>query len=201
MSAMADTVTAPDRAVAAPARFATAVDDGVLAELFVCMHEGDAGALEALYDATARVLYGLALWRTGSPDDAADIVQEVFVRLARHRDRLADVRAPRAWLLSVTHRLAVDVGRRRARRRESPADGLELLRAPVDDPGRAIDAARASALLAALPPAQREAVYLRHYQDLGFAAIGRVTGVPTFTAASRYRLGVVKLRRLMERGS
>ena len=49
------------------------------------------GALDALYSACSDELYGLALWRTGSTADAADVVQEVFVRLAGGRLRLAGV--------------------------------------------------------------------------------------------------------------
>ena len=181
-----------------PGAVAVAGDD-VLGALFREISAGSPEALAKVFEASGRALYGLALWRTGCPEDAADVVQEVFVRLVAHRSKLAAVRSPGAWLLTVAHRLSVDAGRRRARRRESSSEGLELLHAPVGDPARAVDAARASALLAELPPAQRETVYLRHYQDLGFAAIGAITGVPTFTAASRYRLGLARLRRLMGR--
>ena len=52
-------------------------------------------------------------------------------------------------------------------------------------------------MLKDLPPPQREALYLRHFAGLTFAQIGRVAGVPTFTAASRYRLGIRRLRRMM----
>jgi len=75
---------------------------------------------------------------------------------------------------------------------------VPFLAAPETDDARAIDAARASKLVAQLPPAQRDVVYLRHFADCTFAAIGDITGVPTFTAASRYRLGIERLRRLME---
>jgi RNA polymerase sigma-70 factor (ECF subfamily) len=109
------------------------------------------------------------------------------------------VKDPRSWLLTVSRRLALDVLRRRRRRPSEPLDEAELVTAPGGDPDRALDAARASALLAALPVHQREAVYLRHYADCTFAAIGRVVGVPTFTAASRYRLAIGRLRRSMER--
>ena len=64
--------------------------------------------------------------------------------------------------------------------------------------GLVVDAGRASALLAQLPPAQREVIYLHHYAGHTFSSVGKIVGVPTFTAASRYRLGLEKLRRLME---
>ena len=72
-----------------------------------------------------------------------------------------------------------------------------VLEPVLADPGTAADAARASRLLLGLPPAQREAVYLRHFAGLSVAEVGDVTGVPTFTAASRYRLGIGRLRKLM----
>jgi DNA-directed RNA polymerase specialized sigma24 family protein len=54
-------------------------------------------------------------------------------------------------------------------------------------------------MLAGLPLKQRETIYLRHFAGCTFADIGRIVGVPTFTASSRYRLGVHRLRRLMEK--
>jgi RNA polymerase sigma-70 factor (ECF subfamily) len=165
--------------------------------MFASIAAGDPAGLEALYRVAARRIFGLAVWRTGSVEDASDVVQEVFVRLAESRDRLAGVADPRAWLLSVAHHVAVDVTRRRARRRSETLEDVPHLVAPERE-GSPVDAARASRLLAALPAAQRDAVYLRHYEECTFAAIGTITGVPTFTAASRYRLGIARLRRLLE---
>lgn len=154
-------------------------------------------ALESLYDLAARRLFGLALWHTGSVEDASDVVQEAFVRLAENRRKLAEVRDPRAWLLTVTHRLAVDAVRRRRRRRTDPVEAHPFLEAPEEDPARSVDAGVASRALAALPAPQRDAIFLRHFEGCTFAEVGRITGVPTFTAASRYRLGIARLRRRM----
>ena len=159
---------------------------------------GEESALAALYDLAARPIFGLALWRTGSVDDASDVVQEVFVKVAAERDRLAQVGRPRAWLLGLAHHAAVDVTRRRARRAEESLDAAPLLVAHGGERELQLDAQRASRLLLSLSPGQRDAVYLRHFEELSFAEIGRITGVPLFTAASRYRLGMRKLRRLMD---
>lgn len=166
--------------------------------LFRELAAGSMRAMESLYDAASGKLFGLALWRTGSREDACDVVQEVFVRLAEQRARLAKVKNPKAWLLTVAHRAAVDVTRRRKRRRTEPMEACRYLEAPAGDADRAVEAARAAALLDELPPAQREAVYLRHFAGCTFSEIGKVTGVPAFTAASRYRLGISKLRDRME---
>ena len=167
-------------------------------ELFAELADGRASALEALYRTAARRLYGLALWVTGSPEDAADAVAETMVRVAEARGRLSAVRDPRAWLLTVCRRVSLDVLRRKARRPSDPLETAALVVAPEGDPDRALDARRVSTLVAALPRTQREVVYLRHYADCTFAAIGRVVGIPAFTAASRYRLAIRHLRRLLE---
>jgi RNA polymerase sigma-70 factor (ECF subfamily) len=166
-------------------------------DLFRDLAAGDPERLGPLYDMASRRLYGLALWRTGSRELAADVVQEVFVRIAQCRDRLGEVRDPRWWLLSVTHRLAVDAVRRAARRHAEPIEEhADLAAEPVDN-GRAVDARRAWALLGRLSAKQREVVYLHDAAGMSHAEIGRCLGIPTFTAASRYRLALHALRGLL----
>jgi RNA polymerase sigma-70 factor, ECF subfamily len=154
-------------------------------ELFGRLATGDATALETLYRAAGRQIFGLALWRTGCVEDASDVVQEVFLRLAQRHRGLGKVRDPKSWLLGVAHHVAVDVTRRRKRRAAERLDEVPFLAAAECDGARAIDAARASSLLGQLPPAQRDVIYLRHFADCTFAVIGDITGVPTFTAASQ----------------
>lgn len=165
---------------------------------FQALAGGDAAALETIWEVANRRLYGLALWRTGNAEDASDVVQEVFVRLASRRAELSRVTTPHVWLLAVTHNAAMDRVRRRERRRSEPIESAALVAAPSHDPGRRVEAERMSRLLAELPEAQREAVALRHVEGCSYREIGRITGVPTFTAASRCRLGLARLRRLLE---
>jgi RNA polymerase sigma-70 factor (ECF subfamily) len=165
---------------------------------FEALAGGDSSALESVWEVAGRRLYALALWRTGNPDDARDVVQEVFVRLASRREELSRVAAPHVWLLAVAHHAAVDLVRRRGRRRTEPIESAALVEAPATDPSRRVEAERVSRHLASLPAAQREAVALRHVQGFSYREIGRITGVPTFTAASRCRLGLSRLRLLME---
>lgn len=168
-----------------------------LLDLFGVLAAGDLSAMESLYDTCASDLYGLALWRTGSSADAWDVVHDVFVRLAQLGETLSKVRRPRGYLLTMTHRLTVDLGRARQRRPTTPLEECRFLESNDASPEASLDAERAGRLLAVLSGRQREVLYLRHYAGLTFAGIGRVTGVSTFTAASRYRLGIRRLRRLM----
>jgi RNA polymerase sigma-70 factor (ECF subfamily) len=165
-----------------------------LGAAFASLAAGDLEALAVIYDACANELFGLALWRTGSREDAADAVQEVFVRLALRARRLGSVRKPRAYLLAMAHSGAVDILRRRRKTVETEDAILEAVTGDHED---SADAGRLSSLLLRLPAAQREAVWLRHFAELSFAEIGDTTGVPVFTAASRYRLGMRRLRRML----
>ncbi len=180
----------------APARRA----EGNWKDLFQDLVDGRPSALAELYDAAAPKLYGLALWRTGSEEDAADVVHDVFVRVVEQGPRLAKVRNPKAWLLTVTHRAAIDTTRRRRRRKAEPIDDFPFLKAADDDTERMLDAARVSVLLAGLPKTHRDVIYLKHFAGCTFVEIGEIVGVPKFTAASRYRNGISKLRKVMEVG-
>ena len=166
--------------------------------VFDALAGGRIDALDELYDLAATDVYRLALWRTGSREDAEDVVHDAFVRVAEKARSLGGVRRPRCWLLTVAHRLAVDLCRRRRRRSADDLAEAPYLVAPTEDPDRAADARTASRLLGQLPAKQREVLLLRHFADLSFAEIGRITRVPTFTAASRHRLALARLRRLLE---
>ena len=189
---------APQPEESSPSLPAADPSAGRLRKLFAALAEGDVDALAPLYDLCAAELHGLALWRAGSREDAEDVIQDLFCRLADHRHRLAQVDDPRAYLLAIVHRLAIDRHRARGRRREEPLESVLLVAAPETDPDTAGDARRASRALAQLPAPQREALYLHQMCDLPYAVVGRITGVPTFTAASRCRLGLRALRRLLE---
>ena len=183
-------------AMASPRDLAPATEEEIRS-LADALARGDPSALGRLYDQCARELWGLALWRTGCWADADDVVPDVFVRLACSTGVLAASRDPRRYLLAMTHHAAAD---RTRRRRDAPlGDGGELVVASSDErsPTRRLDARRAAAALALLPPTQRETIYLHHFAGLGFREIGKVTAVPTFTAASRYRLGIARLRRAL----
>jgi RNA polymerase sigma-70 factor (ECF subfamily) len=165
--------------------------------LFAELSGGNRDALGRLYDMASTRLYRLALWRTGNSDDASEVVQEVFIRLARDREQLGHIADPRWWLLAVTHRIAVDLTRRRSRRRDNATGDFRAFAAPAADPGRMIDADRAWELIRRLSPRQREVIFLHHFAELSFKEIGRCLGIPAFTAASRHRLAIAALRRLL----
>lgn len=68
--------------------------------------EGDAfeAAFRAVYGAEKAVVYGLLLRLSGDPAAAADLFQNVWLKLARHRKELREDTVLRAWLCTVARR-------------------------------------------------------------------------------------------------
>jgi RNA polymerase sigma-70 factor (ECF subfamily) len=155
---------------------------------------GDAAALAEIYDAHAERIFGLALWITRSRADAEEVVQTVMVKLAGMGDGLRRIRRPAPYILRMARAAALDIAAGRAARREEPVESA-LFVADGSDPLRAAEASEMESLLARLDAAQREAVYLHLFEGFTFREVGRITGAPTFTAASRYRLALERLRK------
>ncbi len=76
----------------------------------------------------------------------------------------------------------------------SPARGRS---SGADDSG-AVEAMDLRAAIGRLPAEQREVVFLHAIEGLTFREVGRVTEVSTFTAASRYRLALRRLREALD---
>jgi RNA polymerase sigma-70 factor (ECF subfamily) len=163
--------------------------------------EGDVGALESIWEAHGDRAFRHALWITGRREDAEDVVQSVFVRLAGRGAELLGVRELTSYLGAMVHREAIAVSKRRAAGGGSLPLDAEAPVSPLDDLGAGEDRRRILALVATLPVEQREVVVLHVWNELTFREIGRVTGVSTFTAASRYRLATAHIRRAIGRGT
>ncbi len=156
---------------------------------------GDPEAFAALYDRLALRLLGAARTMTGSTAEAEDVVQDLFVELARGRARLAAVADLEAYVFTMLRNAVRRRGRRAALDRRAVLAITEGRRAAgaFAETAELPDDALASAV-AALPEAQREVVALKIDAGLTFAEIAAVTGTSLNTAASRYRYALEKLR-------
>lgn len=153
--------------------------------------------LERLYDAHADALYAFGLSLTRNEGDTRDLMQDVFVRLARQPLLLHGVRDERGFLLRWMHNAAIDLFRRRQTRlaRTEPlGDEPPPVFAPAEDPDEEAFRTAVGEALEALPPEQRAVVHLKLWEGRTFDAIGELLDIPLNTAASRFRYGLDKLR-------
>ena len=153
--------------------------------------------LERLYDEHGQALFAFLLNLTRNEADTRDLLQEVFIKLAKNPAALAEAREPRAFLLRSAHNLAVDLMRRRGTRQRNyeqlAAESEGLFAASKNPDEDAFRRALAQAL-GELPADQRAVVHLKLWEGLTFEQIAVALDVPPNTAASRYRYGIDKLR-------
>jgi RNA polymerase sigma-70 factor (ECF subfamily) len=153
--------------------------------------------LQRLYDEHAPALFAFLLNLTRDQDDTRDVLQDIFIKLARQPGLLEAARDERAFLLRLAHNAAIDLMRRRGtRERQYKQFGEEQLSAfaPAGDPDEAAFRAELSAALGELPAEQRAVVHLKLWTGLTFEEIAEALEIPLNTAASRYRYGLDKLR-------
>jgi RNA polymerase sigma-70 factor, ECF subfamily len=153
--------------------------------------------LARVYDDHAQALFAFLLNFIRNESDTQDLLQELFIKLARQPGLLENARDERAFLIRLVHNLAVDLMRRRATRRKNyeqlSAESASLF-APAGDPDEQSFREALAAALGELPPEQRAVVHLKLWEGMTFDAIGEALSLSLNTAASRYRYGLDKLR-------
>jgi RNA polymerase sigma factor (sigma-70 family) len=169
--------------------------------LVALVAEGDATALEALYDRYGEAAWSLALRILTDQSLAEDVVREVFLSLWREARRFNPARGTVAtYLLSTTHHRAVDVVRREEnlRRRHGPEEAPAL--APDQPSGLEDDVEVAErrrlirAALAEMPEPHREALMLAYFGGYTQREIASLVGVPLGTVKTRMAAGMRRLK-------
>ena len=152
---------------------------------------GEAVAIRALVARKLPRVLALARRMLGDDGEAEDVAQETFIRVWRNAARWRPGAARfDTWLHRVTLNLCYDrLRRRRERPMAEPPDTPDP--GPAPDRGLLVSetGARVRAALQALPPRQREAIVLCHYQELG-----------NIEAAAVMAVSVEALESLLSRG-
>jgi len=156
----------------------------------------DAASFERVAMPHMDAAYNLARWLAGNGHDAQDIAQEAMLRAFRFFETFRGGDA-RAWLLRIVRNTHASHRRSAAVRREpAPFDeDVHSLRpeespGPSDDDplaivGRSQELILLDRALESLPVEFREALVLRELEDLSYADIALVLGIPVGTVMSR----------------
>jgi RNA polymerase sigma-70 factor (ECF subfamily) len=153
--------------------------------------------IERLYDEHAQPLFAFLLNFTRDEADTRDLLQEIFVKLAREPKLLDGVREERAFLIRLAHNAAIDLIRRRGTRertKENFAAETISIFAPTSDPDEKVFREELAVALGELPEEQRAVVHLKLWDGLTFEEIADALEISPNTAASRYRYALDKLR-------
>ncbi|MEP0841881.1 MAG: sigma-70 family RNA polymerase sigma factor [Phycisphaerae bacterium] len=158
-----------------------------------CLRQEPAAQRE-LYARWSDRIYRLLLRFTHNADDAADLLQETFVRVFQNLERFRGGSSLGTWI----YRIAVNEARQHFRRRNRHDEILRQVVAPPPEARTGDQEAAAlrmdvMAAVAQLPEEERALILLRYFEDLDYARMAEVLEKPPGTIAS----GLNRARRLL----
>ena len=174
------------------------------AKLLARVVKGEQQAFSQLYDLSSSLLYSLALRILSSQDEAAELLQDVYLEIWRKGARYDVGRGtPIAWLITLTRSRATDRVRARGTRapqRNGPSIGAPSagqaaaqhdtpFEMPADQELRRL----VLDTLAGLPPEQQQAIELAYYGGLSHTEIALTLNQPLGTVKTHIKLGMVTL--------
>ena len=182
----------------------TELDDTDLIEMIV---RGRTDALDELYDRYAKLVYSIAYRIVGDAATAEEITLDVFQRVW---ERAVSYQSSRAsvstWLSSMSHHRGIDQLRRARSRPTSVNAETPDLELPISSDAEEnpegqteieIERQRVRAALETLPKEQRAVLYLAYFEGLTQREIVDRLGEPLGTVKTRLRLGMQKLRKIL----
>lgn len=153
----------------------------------------DDAEFEALYRREYPVLVGQLTVVCRDATEAADCVQEAFVKAWHHRRRLVAEGSPGGWVRTTAIHVAVS----RSRRRVADLAAVRRWAARPVPPPPDLEAGQGLAALRRLPREQRQALGLHYLLDLPVAEVATLLGVPEGTVKARLHRGRQSLAVIM----
>jgi len=167
--------------------------------------KGEQQALSQLYDLSSTLLFTIAFRILGHREEAAELLQEVYLEIWSKVVRYDVGRGtPIAWLITLTRSRAIDRLRMRGARTQpatvQAGNGQTApLLADYNPPPVEAQAdqelrAHVSNILSTLPHAQQQAIELAYYEGLSHTEISGRLMQPVEAVKTRLKLGMAKLR-------
>ncbi len=163
-------------------------------DLILKIQGGSLDALGAIYDRHRRLVYRTALAICNDPEAAADLLQDVFLRLHRFADRVDPERPLEPWLYRVTANQAYTWVKRHQRWSHPLEEIAEWLSSGVKHSPQYIieqgdESQRIQVALGKLSLPQRVVVVMYYINDLSLNEIAEVLDIPEGTVKSRLHYG------------
>ena len=170
--------------------------------------KGDHQAFSQLYDQSSMLLFTLAVRILGNHAEAAELLQDVYFEVWRKVSRYDVGRGtPIAWLITLTKSRALDRLRARTARGHHAKGSVDAgTAAQLTDEGpspfetKADQELRTAVITAVegLPQAQQQAIELAYYEGLSHTEIATRLNQPLGTVKTRIKLGMSKLREVLQ---
>lgn len=175
-----------------------------LAELLSKIARADRDAFESLYVATKAKLFGIILRIIYNQEDAAEVLQEVYVRIWNRAEHYApDKAAPMTWMIAIARNRALDW--RRRVKVEVPMDDLPWLENLADDSPTPLQqtiahdrARRLGACIGQLDEQQQQCMVLAYLEGLTHQELADRMERPLGTIKSWIRRSLTRLKMCLE---
>jgi RNA polymerase sigma-70 factor, ECF subfamily len=168
-------------------------------------NEGDSRAFEVIVDRHGDASFSLAYRMCGQRALAEDVVQEAFLSVWRSSARYDYTRGSvRSWVLAAVHNRAIDALRRGVVRRERDIEEETVARTMAAPDATEVEVIRREeslvmrGVLQELPREQRQAIELAYFAGFTQSEIAEMLGLPIGTVKGRMRLGLTKLRLILD---
>lgn len=150
---------------------------------------GDPDAFEGLLDRYRDRIFSFILRMVRNTSDAEDLAQETFLKAFRGLSSYDATRPLLSWLFRIAHNTVIDFKRKTSPGTVSMDDEdvppLANGTSPEKEVDARLEAELVDRLLAALPSIYREALLLKHKEDLNYPEMARILGVPEGTLKAR----------------
>jgi RNA polymerase sigma-70 factor (ECF subfamily) len=170
-------------------------------ELVDHIAHGDESAFANLYDATCRMVHGVATRILGNEADAEEVTLDVYNQVWRTARTFQSSRGTvTAWLLTLSRTRSLDKLRSRASRQRNTESMSDRFDAPasIASPEEQSAASQQRKLLLSaldrLPAEQRQALEMAYFDGLSHSELADRLGEPLGTVKTRIRLGMMKLK-------
>ena len=169
-------------------------------ELILQLQAGSLEALGQLYDQYQLLVYRTALAVTGDSDAAADLLQDVFLRLYRFAENIDPGRPIEPWLYRMTTNLAYTYVKRRRRWMGPVEELVEWIteagkNSTIDQIEQNEEWQPVQRAISRLPLPQRIVIVLYYLNDLSLQEIAQITEIPVGTVKSRLHYGRQSLKK------
>jgi RNA polymerase sigma-70 factor, ECF subfamily len=191
-----------------PANISRTLDQFSDEDLIQVIASGAMWAMEQLFVRYSRMLYALAYRMVTDQQVAEDLVQEVLLavwrRAASYTPQLGTARS---WLFSIMHHRTIDYLRRVRRRsilkqtKWEEVDLDERMAVPDvwNEAWRSVQSELVRTALTQLSPEQQRVIELAYFQGWTHTEIAERLQLPLGTVKARIRLGLIHLKRILER--
>ena len=175
------------------------------AQLLALIEHGENWALSEIHARYARLVFSIALKALNDQAGAEEIVQQVFTEVWRHaRHYRLDRGKFSAWVGTITRHQCIDeLRRRRARPMIDPGSWESLDRLtdhedPAQQVQHTLEQARIRQALAQIPPQERTVIQLAFWGGMTQREIAQHCHAPLGTVKTRLRLGMRRLKSLLQ---